>query len=141
MAAFTVIAGVLGSIALFEGLQALLESFVGDPEADVSLALQRLAANNRQRVVTRLAIEQAGKEDLDTRFAEFNEIPRRALAQDAFDNLPGPALGERDTGVLDFVSQGLNVSPRGLERASSPSQLGDLSEVFRRVGQQPPGEG
>ncbi len=133
------IGGIMGSIALFEGLAALLEHLEGNPEADVALALQQLAAKNQRRAFATMATEQAGVEDLQERFAKFNEIPSRLLTQAALSRMPSPPAGGGNTAILDMVSQRLGVSPRVLDQVSSPSRMGDMSSIARQMGTSPPG--
>lgn len=132
-------AAVFGSIALFEGIAALLEHIEGDPEADVALALQQLAQKNQRRALSQVAGEQAGEEHLQAKFAKFNKIPSRLLTQAALSRMPGPELsgGDRDTSVLDMVSQRLGVHPEALGRLSSPSRLGDMGSITRQMGKSP----
>ena len=136
MGALLLTTGILGSIALFEGLAALLEHMEGDPEADVMMALQQLAAKNQRRAFGIQAVEQLGTEEVERSFARFNEIPSRILTQAALDRAPQPPLG-RDTGVLDMVSQRLGVSPTQLGQASHPSRMGDMSQVARAIDTSP----
>jgi hypothetical protein len=131
-------AGILGSIALFEGLAATLEHIEGDPEADVQAALQALAAKNQRRAFAQAAGEVAGQEHLQERFAKFNRIPTRLLTQAALSRMPQPALTEqRDTGLMDMVSQRLGLSGRVLDQVSSPSRMGDMSTIHRQMGTSP----
>ncbi len=136
MAALLTTVGIMGSIALFEGLAALLEHIEGDPEADVALALKQLASKNQRRAFGIQAVEQLGQEQVESNFARFNEIPSRVLTQAALDRSPQPAIG-RDTGILDMVSQRLGVSPAQLGQASHPSRMGDMSQVARSIGTSP----
>lgn len=131
------IALTIGSIALFEGIAALLEHMEGDPEADVQTALQQLAAKNQRRAFAQEAGEQLGQENIERKFARFNEIPSRVLTEAAMSRTPGPSIGERDTGVLDMVAARLGVSPQQLGQVSHPSRLGDMSSVMHRVGKSP----
>jgi len=131
-------ATLFGSIALFEGLAAILEHIEGDPEADVHVALQRLAATNQRRAFAQAATEQAGAEHLQEKFAKFNQIPSRMLTQAALSRMPSPPMGQApETGILDMVSQQLGVSPRVLSQVSSPSRMGDISTVIRQMGTSP----
>lgn len=140
MAALLTMAGIMGSIALFEGVAALLEHIEGDPEADVTAALQQLAAKNQRRAFATAATEQAGIENLDERFARFNQISSRFLTQAALSRMPQPPLREEgNTAVLDMVSQRLGVTPRTLDQVSSPSRLGDMSTIYRQMGTPRPG--
>ncbi len=133
MAAPLVWAGILGSIILFEGAAALLEEIVGDPEADVASALQRLSEHNQRQALGSLADEQLGIEEVERQFSQFNRIPGRILTTAALQNAPQP-FQTQDTGVLDMVSQRLGVSPQMLGQASHPSRLGDMSQVYRDMG-------
>jgi hypothetical protein len=132
-------AGLLfGSIALFEGVAAILEHIEGDPEADVQVALQRLAATNQRRAFAQAATEQAGAEHLQEKFAKFNQIPSRMLTQAAISRMPSPPLGQApETGLLDMVSERLGVSPRVLNQVSSPSRMGDMGTIARQMGTSP----
>jgi len=132
-------AAVLGSIALFEGVAALLEQIEGDPEADVQVALQQLAARNQRRALGQVAGEVAGQEHLQEKFAKFNKIPSRLLTQAALSRMPGPELGggERDTAILDMVSQRIGVNPRVLSQVSAPSRMGDMNTIVRQMGGSP----
>lgn len=136
-------ATIFGSIALFEGVAALLEHIEGDPEADVAAALQQLAAKNQRRAFAQAAAETAGAEHLEQKFAKFNRIPSRFLTQAALSRMPGPELGgpPPDTGLLDMVSTRLGVDPQALGRASAPSRMGDASTIYRQMGKSPPGVG
>lgn len=139
MAAALVTAGVLASVVLFEGLQAFLEHMEGDPEADVMLALRQLAEKNQRRAFATEAIEQKGAEEIERKFATFNRIPSRMLTSAALRNAPQPPLGpERDTGVLDWVSQQLGVTPAQLDEVSHPRRMGDMSQVHHGMGQSLP---
>lgn len=134
MAITLVGAGILlGSIALFEGIAALLEHIEGDPEADVSLALQQLAASNQRRAFSLAATEQAGAEDVDRKFAAFNQIPSRVLSEASLLN-QGRPFDTANSELLDFVSSRLRVPSRELTRISSPSRMGDMSQVHRQLG-------
>ncbi len=135
MAAPLVWAGLLGSIVLFEGLAALLEATVGDPEADVADTLTRLSQQNQRQALGGLAREQLGTEEVERQFSQFNRIPGRILTTSALQNAPQPFNQDQDTGVLDMVSQRLGVSPQMLGQASHPSRLGDMSQVYRDMGQ------
>lgn len=135
--AFGAIAGTIGIIALFEGLAAVLESIEGDPEADVKVALQQLASKNQRRAFGLAAGEQLGVENIEAKFARFNEIPSRLLTQVALSRAPQPPLGERNTAVLDMVSARLGIHPRQLEQVSHPSRMGDMSSIARQVGRSP----
>lgn len=138
MAALLTMAGIFGTIALFEGVAALLEHIEGDPEADVALALQQLAAKNQRRAFATAAVEQQGTEALQERFAKFNRIPSRLLTQAALSRMPQPeAGGDGNTAVLDMVSQRLGVGPRVLDQVSSPSRMGDMSSIARQMGTSP----
>jgi hypothetical protein len=134
------IGGILASIVVTEGILAALESMEGDPEADVQQALQDLAAKNQREAFALEAGEVMGEEDLDKKFARFNEIPRRALTQAA---LTGSSpLGTRtgtpqDTGLLDFVSGRLGVQPNDLRASSAPRRMGDMSGLLRSIGKPP----
>lgn len=135
MAALLTMAAIGGSIVLFEGLAALLEHIEGNPEADVALALQQLAARNQRRAFATMATEQAGIEHLQERFARFNRIPSRLLTGAALSQMPQPPLREGgNTAILDMVSQQLGVPARSLEQVSSPSRMGDMSSIARRMG-------
>ncbi|KKN68086.1 hypothetical protein LCGC14_0455400 [marine sediment metagenome] len=125
-------AGLLGSIALIEGLAALLEHIEGDPEADVQVALRQLAARNQRRAFSLAAVEQAGKEDVEQQFARFNEIPSRVLSEVSLSRQGDPRTNP-DTGLLDFVSARLGVPSRELSRVSAPARMGDMSQVHRRL--------
>lgn len=127
------IAGTLGIIALFEGIAALLEHLEGDPEADVAVALQRLAAKNQRRAFSLAAVEQEGIEDVNKKFARFNRIPSRMLTQAALSRSPGPPIGGLDTGLLDMVSSRMGMPSRQLEQVSHPNRLGDMSSVTRQA--------
>lgn len=135
-------AGVmLGSIALFEGLAALLEHIEGDPEADVTTALRQLAASNQRRAFSVTAGEQAGVEHLQQKFARFNRIPTRLLTQAALDR-EGPEVGGpvQNTDLLNMIHQRLGIPQGTLGRVSSPSRMGDTSSIFRQLGKPvPPG--
>lgn len=138
MAALLTMAGIFGAIVLAEGLAAVLEQVMGDPEADVTMALQQLAAKNQRRALATMATEQAGIEHLQERFARFNRIPSRLLTQAALSRMPQPeAGGERNTAVLDMISQRLGISPRVLNQVSSPSRMGDMSSIARQMGTSP----
>lgn len=138
MAALLTMAGIMGTIALFEGLAALLEHIEGDPETDVAMALQQLAAKNQRRAFATMATEQRGAEYLQERFAKFNRIPSRLLTQAALSRMPQPeAGGERNTAVLDMISQRMGISPRVLDQVSSPSRMGDMSSIARQMGTSP----
>ena len=133
-------AGVLfGSIMLFEGLAALLEHIEGDPEADVTAALQKLVRTNQRRAFAQQAGEVAGEENLQQRFAKFNQIPSRLLTSAALSRMPGPELGgaPRDTALLDMVATRAGVSPRVLNQVSSPSRMGDMGSIARQMGTSP----
>lgn len=131
-------AALFGSIALFEGVAAILEHIEGDPEADVQVALQRLAATNQRRAFAQAAGEQAGVEHLQEKFAKFNQIPSRMLTQAALSRMPGPPMGQApETGLLDMVSQRLGVSPRVLNQVSAPSRMGDMGTIARQMGTSP----
>ncbi len=132
MAALTTTVAILGSIALFEGIAALLEHLEGDPEADVALALQQLASKNQRRAFSIAATEQAGIEDVDQKFAAFNQIPSRILSEAALSRQGAP-LTEPSSELLDFVSSRLRVPSKELARVSAPSRMGDMSQVFRRL--------
>jgi len=134
------IAGTLGTIAFFEGIAALLKYMEGDPEADVATALKNLAAKNQRRAFAMAANEQLGQEEIDRKFARFNEIPSRVLTEAALDRSPSPPLGQ-DTGVLDMVAARLGVTPRQLNQVSHPSRLGDMSSIAYRMGKSPTGMG
>ncbi len=134
MAAPLVWAGLLGSILLFEGVAALLEEVVGDPEADVVDTLTRLSQNNQRQALGGLAREQLGAEEVERQFSAFNRIPGRILTTTSLQNAPQP-FQEQDTGVLDMVSQRLGVSPQMMSQASHPNRLGDMSQVYRNMGQ------
>ncbi len=133
MAAFGAIAGTLGIIALFEGVAALLEHLEGDPEAEVSAALQRLASKNQRRAFALAAVEQEGIEDVNQKFARFNKIPSRMLTQAAISRSPGPPIGGIDTGLLDMVSSRMGVSSQQFEQMSHPNRMGDMSSVVRQA--------
>jgi hypothetical protein len=138
MAALLTIAGLMGSIALFEGVAALLEHLEGDPEADVELALKQLAAKNQRRAFATMATEQRGAEHLQEKFAKFNRIPSRLLTQAALSRMPQPEVGGGgNTAVLDMISQRLGISPRTLNQVSSPSRMGDMSSIARQMGTSP----
>ena len=141
MAALLVGLGVtIAGVVLFEGLQAILEEVVGDPEADVQLALQRLSERNQRRALDLEAGEQLGIEEIDRNFARLNRIPQRALAESALADLPQPRQGGRGpVDLLEMVSQRMGVSPQDLSRVSAPARMGDPSELFRAAGQSPPG--
>ena len=130
------IAGTIGAIALFEGIAALLEHLEGDPEADVQVALQQLAAKNQRRAFALEAGEQLGTEEIERKFARFNEIPSRVLTEAAMSRMPQPPVGG-DTAVLDMVSARLGVSPQQLGQASHPSRMGDMSNIARQIGKSP----
>lgn len=139
MAALFTAAAIGGSIVLFEGLAALLEHLMGNPEADVTLALQQLAAKNQRRAFATMATEQAGIEELDERFSRFNQISSRFLTQAALSRRPQPPLREGgNTALLDMVSQRIGVPPRVLDQVSSPSRMGDMSSIPRQMGVPPP---
>lgn len=125
---------VLGSIVLMEGIAKLLETIEGDPEADVTLALQQLASRNQRRALSITATEQAGIEEVNSRFSQFNEIPSRVLSEAALTRR-GPSPQALDTGLLDFVSAQLGRPSSELARVSSPSRVGDMSQVHRTIGQ------
>jgi hypothetical protein len=129
----------MGSIVLFEGLAAVLEQVMGDPEADVAAALQALAAKNQRRAFAEAATEQAGVENLQERFAKFNRIPSRLLSQVALSRMPQPPLGgpTQNTALLDMVSQRLGIPSRVLDQVSSPSRMGDTSSITREMGTSP----
>lgn len=131
------IALTLGSIALFEGIAALLEKMEGDPEGDVKSALEALAAKNQRRAFALEGGEQLGQENIERKFARFNEIPSRVLTEAAMSRTPGPELGERDTGLLDMVAARLGVSPQQLQQSSHPSRMGDMSSIMHRMGRSP----
>ena len=134
MAAVAGMAALLGSIVLFEGLAALLEEMVGDPEADVVSTLTRLAEHNQRQALGGLADTQLGAEEVDRQFSQFNRIPGRILTTAALQNAPQP-FQSQDTGVLDMVSQRLGVSPQMMGQVSHPSRMGDMSQVYRDMGQ------
>ncbi len=125
-------ATLFGSIALFEGVAALLEHIEGDPETSVAIALQQLAARNQRRAFSLAATEQAGAEDVERRFAQFNEIPSRALSQASLSRQQFAGT-PADAGLLDFVSSRLGVPSSELSRVSSPSRMGDMSQVHRKM--------
>lgn len=130
--------GILGAIAAFEGIAAVLEHVMGDPEADVTTALQQLAAKNQRRAFGEMATEQAGTEYLDERFSKLNQIPSRLLTQAAMSRTGPPVVGGgTNTEVLDMISQRLGISPEDLIRASSPSRMGDTSSLIRQMGDVP----
>lgn len=126
-------AALFGSIALFEGVAALLEHIEGDPETDVALALQQLASSNQRRAFSIAATEQAGAEDVEQKFAAFNQIPSRVLSEAAVLQ-QGTPFTTPDSELLDFVSSRLRVPSGELARISSPSRMGDMSQVHRRLG-------
>ncbi len=130
-------AGLFGGLVLFEGLAALLEHIEGDPEADVALALQQLASQNQRRAFSIAATEQAGREDVNQKFASANQIPSRVLSQEALLQ-QGDPFTTPDSELLDFVSSRLRVSPSDLSRMSSPTRAGDLSQLHRQLGQSLP---
>ncbi len=126
-------AALFGSIALFEGVAALLEYIEGDPEVDVQMALQQLAARNQRRAFSLAATEQAGKEDVERQFAAFNRIPSRVLSEASLSQGGAPPTAQ-NTELLDFISARLGVPPSELTRVSSPSRVGDTSQIHRRLG-------
>lgn len=107
----------------------LLEHIEGDPEADVALALQQLAAKNQRRAFTSVAVEQMGAEQIEENFARFNRIPSRMLTAASLRGMPQP-YRTRGTGVVDMVSQRLGISPQMLNEASHPSRMGDTSQIY-----------
>lgn len=135
------IALTLGSIALFEGVAALLEQITGDPEADVQAALENLAANNQRRALSQIAVEQAGADDLNEKFGRFERIPQRMLTSAALGRMPGSRAdgGGQNSELINMVSQRLGLDPGVLNRASSPSRMGDTSHITRRMGRSPAG--
>jgi hypothetical protein len=133
------IVGTLGSIALYEGVMALLSYLEGDPEADVQLALQRLAAKNERRALSIQAVEQMGQEDIENRFAEFNEIPSRIMTQEAIRGGMGAPNVIRDTSLLDSVEGRLGLRSGQLARLSSPGRMGDMSSIAWNTGRSPEG--
>lgn len=136
------IAGMIGSIVAIEGIMAILEHIEGDPEADVQAALQALAAKNQRRAFALEAVEQRGKEEVQERFAQFNTIGQRTLSQVA---LVGSAPINvqagipPDTGLLDFVTSRLGMSPDQMREASAPRRRGDMTGAIRSAGRTPPG--
>lgn len=126
-------AALFGSIALFEGIAALLEHIEGDPEADVAAALQQLATRNQRRAFSIAATEQAGVEDVEQKFAAFNQIPSRVLSEAALLR-QGTPFETSNTELLDYVSSRLRVPSTEMARISSPSRMGDMSQVHRRLG-------
>lgn len=142
MAVLGATVGILGSIVVLEGIMAVLERTTGDPEADVALALQQLAARNQRRAFALEAGEALGAEEVERKFARFNTIPQRTLTQSAV--LGGSPLSTRagmsqDTSLLDMVSSRLGTSPDVLRSASAPRRVGDLSGALRAVGKPPTG--
>lgn len=133
MAAVSSIAGIMGTIALVEGVMALLEHVEGDPEADVQSALQSLAAKNQRRAFSLAAGEVAGQENVEEKFARFNEIPSRVLTEAALARSPGPPV-TGSSALLDMVSSRLGVSPQQLNQVSHPSRVGDMSSIMRQFG-------
>lgn len=134
------IVGILGSIIAIEGLMAILEAVVGDPEADVQQALADLASKNQRRAFALEAGQVLGAEEVQRKLSRFNVIPQRALTQAAM--LESTALSTRagipqDTELLDFVSSRIGQSPEVLRSASAPRRVGDLSGVLRSVGKPP----
>lgn len=130
------IAGTIGAIALFEGIAALLEHMEGDPEADVQVALQQLAAKTQRRAFALEAGEVLGAEEIERKFARFNQIPSMVLTEAAMARTPQPPIGG-DTAVLDMVAARLGVSPRSLGQASHPSRMGDMSSIAYQMGKSP----
>jgi hypothetical protein len=126
----------LGSIALFEGIAALLGHLEGDPEADVETALRQLAEKNQRRAFSLEVGEQEGRESVDEKFAQFNEIPSRILTKEALSRTPQPSRGERNTGLLDMVAARMGLTPEQLGKASHPSRAGDMSSMLNNIKQQ-----
>lgn len=136
------IAGMLGTVVAMEGIMAIIEYIEGDPEADVQAALQALAAKNQRRAFALEATEQMGREDLQERFAQFNVIPQQALSRAA--TIGSAPLSVQagippDTGLLDFVTARLRVTPDQLRAVSAPNRVGDMSGAIRSTGRTPPG--
>lgn len=135
------IAGMMGAVVAMEGIMAIIEHIEGDPEADVQAALQALAAKNQRRAFALEATEQLGREDLQERFAQFNVIPQQALSQAAIVGsapLSVQAGLPPDTGLLDFVTARLRVTPDQLRAVSAPNRMGDMSGALRAAGRTPP---
>ncbi len=135
------IAGIAGSIIAIEGIMAILEHIEGDPEADVKSALAALSAKNQRRAFALEAVEQRGQEEVQNRFARFNIPAQRTLSQAA---LVGSAPINvqagipPDTGLLDFVTSRLQMSPDQLRAASAPRRRGDMTGAIRAAGRTPP---
>lgn len=129
-------AGLAGSIVLYEGVMMLLEEMVGDPEAEVEVALTRLAERNQREALGFMAREQLGKEQVGRIGAAFNELPSRILSSAALRAAPQP-YQDQDTGVLDMVSQRMGMTPQMMRDASNPSRMGDMSQVYRKMGASP----
>ena len=126
---------LMAAILAVEGIQATLDKIVGDPEADVALALKQLAATNQRRVVTTAAADQLAEEDLQSKFSDLNRIPGRSLATQSLLSTPLGASGnlDRDTSLVDMVSQKLQMGPGRLQELSAPNRSGDLTGVMRSL--------
>ncbi len=133
MGAIVATAALLGTFALFEGVAAIMGEVTGDPEADVQAALQRLQAKTQRRHATELAAEQASREDIDEQFAQFNQIPQRALSEASLLQQSSNPTPE-DTGLMDYVTSRLGLPGHEFERLSSPSRMGDMSSIHRKLG-------
>lgn len=132
------VAGIAGTIVLFEGLAALMESMVGNPEQDVQMALRQLAAKNQRRAIGQLASEQAYSEDMNERLAPLNSMMSRALTSNAMNEGPGLYLKDSSPTMLSNIERKLGVPPGHLARISSPTRMGDTSPIFHAVGKSIP---
>lgn len=127
-------AGIAGSIVLFEGLAALMESIVGDPEQDVTMALRRLASKNQRRAMSQLASEQRFQETMDERLAPINSATSRALTSAAMNQAPGGFVQESEPSMIDSIEKRLGLQSGHLARVSSPQRMGDMSSIYHQAG-------
>lgn len=136
------IASLLAYVVVSEGIVAAIDHFTGDPEGDAQRALQQLSVQQQVEAQGTLALEQEQREDLDKTFSKFNRIPGQILSKASLAQEDATAIrGNQpvDTGVLDFVSGKLNISPEDLSRRTSPGRLGDYTGVINSINKNIPG--
>jgi len=133
------VAGIAGSMVLLEGLYALVEHMVGDPEADVEMALRNLASKNQRRAMHQLGAQGRYEDMMAAQHGNpMNQVFERGLTSAAMNTGGGPFLQESQGDLLRSIEARLGVQPGQLASMSSPERAGDMSSIYHAAGRQPP---
>lgn len=116
----------IAAFAVSEAIAALLEHWVGDPEASVQAALKTIQEKAQYDAMSAYNRPMQVEQDVARAFkgAGPRSLTELALYQQGlFDDKP----------VLSYVTQSLGMTPDEFMRRTSPTRMGDLSTLQRAL--------